>query len=353
MDNVLVAMSGGVDSSVAAYLLKKQGFGVSGATLRLYSPSSADNSAIPCCTSRDIEDAKAVCTTIGADFYVIDFQKEFESYVIKPFVDSYLNGETPNPCVECNRYLKFPKVFDKANELGHKFVATGHYCGIERHNGRYLLKKSKNTAKDQSYVLYSLHQDMLSRLLFPLGGLSKDEVRLLAAETGFSNSNKPDSQDICFIKDGDYVGFINRYTNKIYKSGQFLDMSGNVIGTHSGMIAYTVGQRRGLGTGFGARTYVISKNAKNNTVTLGKDEDLFSKSLNATDINYIPFDTLDSPIKLKAKVRYRMEEKDCTIFPTGTNSALVEFDKPQRAFSPGQSVVFYDGEYVVGGGKIV
>ncbi|MEG2003716.1 MAG: tRNA 2-thiouridine(34) synthase MnmA, partial [Clostridia bacterium] len=346
------AMSGGVDSSVAAYILTEKGYAASGITMKLFDFADECSDSL-CCSTDDAADAENVAKQLDIPFYIANLKDEFVSRVITPFVNSYLNGQTPNPCIECNRHLKFDKLFKKADDLNIKYLATGHYADIEFSNGKYLLKKSKNLQKDQSYVLYSLNQQKLSRLIFPLGSLSKEEVREIAKKCGFFNYNKPDSQDICFIKNGDYVDFISHFLGVNFSKGKFLNSDGKVIGEHNGMIYYTIGQRRGLGTGFGERIYVTSKNATDNTVTLGKDEDLFKKSFIVKNANFIPFDILSSPLKLSAKIRYRMVEQPATVFPESANSVRVEFDFPQRAISPGQSAVFYDGEYVVGGGEIV
>ena len=346
-------MSGGVDSSVSAYLLKEQGHQCIGITMKLFSNEDICLSwKKVCCSQRDIEDASNVCSTLEIPFYVNDFTNDFKSIVIERFIDIYRKGATPNPCIDCNRFIKFPKLLQRAKLFDADYVVTGHYARIVYENGRYLLKKANDVSKDQSYVLYTLTQDQLSRLLFPLGELHKTEVRNIAKKLGLLNAEKEDSQDICFVPDGDYSSFIEKYTNQPNISGNFLDMKGNILGKHNGIIKYTIGQRRGLGIALNKPMYVFSKNINDNTVVLCEDEELFCNTLTATDFNWIAYDYLNKPIKIKAKIRYNQEEESAVAEQISDNDVRINFDKPQRAIAPGQAVVLYDNDIVVGGGTI-
>lgn len=351
----VVAMSGGVDSSVAALLARQAGFETIGVTLRLY---DNEDIGIPrektCCSLDDVNDARAVASRLGMPFYVFNFKESFHKEVIGRFVSSYERGETPNPCIECNRYVKIGKLVERAQEIGFPYVATGHYARVEwdEDMGRWLLKKGLDPDKDQSYMLYSLTQKQLSRLLLPLGGLSKNEVRQMAEEHGFLNARKRDSQDICFVPQGDYAGFIQRYAGKTFPPGPFVGFRGEVYGEHKGIIRYTVGQRKGLGLSFPQPMYVCGLDAKQNRVLLGKQEQLFSKTLIAHDINLISVKDIGSPMKVKAKVRYRQAEQPAAVVQTGPDTLRVEFDFPQRAVTKGQAVVLYQDDIVVGGGTI-
>ncbi len=342
---VLIAMSGGVDSSVCAHILQKDGFSCKGAIMEMLDHSIKDNT--------DTEDARSVCEKLGIDFYVLDKREQFEKCVISPFVSSYENGFTPNPCIECNRHLKFGAFLKEAQNLGMDYIATGHYALIEHADNRYYLKKGKDPNKDQSYVLYNLTQNQLSHTLFPLGTMSKEEIRAIAQEAQLLNARKKDSQDICFIPDGDYATFIKNYTKKDYPLGSFVNLKGDVIGTHEGIIKYTVGQRKGLGCGFGEKMYVHSKDVDANEVVLSGNNDLFSNSLNAKDFNWISFDKSPNKIKAYAKVRYSAKETPCTVHCLSDDEVYIEFDTSQRAIAKGQSVVLYDGDYVLGGGIII
>lgn len=349
MKKVLTGMSGGVDSSVTAHLLMKNGFEVAGVNLVMHSNENENS----CGCKKDVETARQVSESMGIDFYAFDFTKEFEQTVIKDFIDTYTNGATPNPCVVCNRNIKFGALIDKADELGFDYIATGHYAMIEKdNNGRFLLKKGSDETKDQSYVLYCLTQHQLSRTLFPLGEYRKTQVREIAQANGFINANKHDSQDICFIPDGDYASYIENHTGTKFESGDFVTLDGKILGTHRGIIRYTIGQRKGLGLALPAPMYVYRKDMENNKVILTDEAKLFSSTLTAKNINLIPFDKLTSPMRVKAKVRYKQAEQFATIEQIDENRIHVEFDTPQRAIAKGQSVVFYDGEYVVGGGVI-
>ncbi len=352
---VMLAMSGGVDSSVALLLLKEK-YDVIGVTLKLY--DNADIGIKPsktCCSLTDVEDAKSVAAKCGIDHYTFNFTDYFKENVIERFVYAYLDGETPNPCIDCNRYVKFDEMLRRAVSLECDFLATGHYARIEKDEitGRYLLKKAVDDTKDQSYVLYNLTQEQLSKILFPMGGIKKTEARQLADSSRLINASKPDSQDICFVPDGDYAQFIKTHTGKSLPCGNFVDKNGNVLGRHKGITHYTIGQRKGLGIALGKPAYVVDINPDNNTVVLGDENDLFSTTLTAKDVNFISINRLESPLKLKARTRYKQTEQPCTIFPNEDSTVTVVFDNPGRAFTPGQAVVFYDGDIVVGGGTII
>lgn len=352
---VLIGMSGGVDSSVAAFLLQQQGFSCIGATMKLFdSDEIGVNGESTCCSLSDVEDARSVAYRLDMPYFVFNFKADFRCHVMDPFVQAYETGFTPNPCLECNRYLKFQKMFQRANELDIAYLATGHYAQIEYHadTGRYWLKKAADLSKDQSYVLYMLNQEQLARIQFPLGGYTKAQVREIAEENGFVNARKHDSQDICFVPDGDYTGFLERYTGKTYPSGNFVDLQGNVLGQHRGIVRYTIGQRKGLGLALPQPHYVCAKHMAQNEVVLGLNEDLFTWELDAFDINLIPYEQLNEPIRVKAKVRYRHTEQWATVTQTDTDRLHIVFDEPQRAITPGQAVVLYDGDYVIGGGTI-
>lgn len=350
----MVAMSGGVDSAVTALLLQQQGYDCAGATLKLTPPAATLlQSTKSCCNPEEIEQAKQIASLLGISHTVIDASDAFCRHVVDYFVKTYLMGGTPNPCIVCNKTMKFGLLSQKSIELGYEKIATGHYAKVQKDpNGRFLLSSAKDSSKDQTYVLWSLSQEQLSHVLFPLGDLSKSEVREIALSHGFSNAQKQDSQDICFVPDGDYVAFIQRYTGKSYPTGSFLDLNGNILGTHQGMIRYTIGQRKGLGIAFGAPTYVVGKDAATNTVTLGSNDDLFSSHLTASQINLIAADRLDAPIRVQAKVRYRATPAWATAEQTDDDQLTLHFDEPQRAISKGQSVVLYDGDIVIGGGII-
>lgn len=345
-ESVLIGMSGGVDSSVAAYLLQQDNYACVGCTMQLY--------CNPCGGTDNTADAKSVADRMDIPFHVFDFQKEFHQNVIGNFIQSYEAGVTPNPCIQCNRFLKFGVMLDKALELGCNYVATGHYAQIRRdpETGRYLLCKAADRAKDQTYFLYSLTQHQLEHTLFPLGGLTKDAAREIAESQGFVTARKKDSQDICFVPDGDYVAFMKQYTGKIYSGGDYLDLSGNVVGRHQGAVCYTLGQRKGLGIALGAPVYVCAKDMEKNTVTVGSNEALFHNALRAVDFNWIPFPALTEPLRVTAKVRHSQNEQPATAYPEENGTVRVVFDAPQRAITPGQAVVLYQGDIVAGGGTI-
>lgn len=352
----LVAMSGGVDSSVAALLVCRAGYEAMGVTLRLYENEDAGLvGEKTCCSLDDVNDARAVCARLQIPFYVFNFKESFRREVMDRFTEAYEKGETPNPCIDCNRYIKFEKLMNRAKEIGCETVATGHYARVaqDEASGRWLLKKGLDTSKDQSYVLYSLTQQQLSRLLLPLGELTKEQVRQLAEENGFVNAKKRDSQDICFVPDGNYAAFIERHTGKSFAPGSFVGAGGQVYGQHRGIIHYTVGQRKGLGLSFPQPMYVCGIDPEKNEVLLGEHERLFSTELIAGEINLISRAEISEPMKVKAKVRYRQAEQPATAVQTGPDQLKITFDQPQRAVTKGQAVVLYDGDTVVGGGRIV
>lgn len=353
MKRAMIAMSGGVDSSVAAYLSVQAGYDCMGMTMRLYTNEEIGRTEKTCCSLDDVEDARSVAFRLGIPYRVFNFTEEFRTCVIDRFVNAYEHGETPNPCIDCNKYLKFGKIFQRMDELGYDYVVTGHYARIEQVGDRYLLKKGLDDSKDQSYVLYGLTQAQLSRTLFPLGGMAKTDARRIAEEQGFLNAHKHDSQDICFVPDGDYARFMEHYTGHDYPNGEFVDEQGKVLGEHKGIIRYTIGQRKGLGLALPCPMYVKDKDMEHNRVILSKNEDLFSKSLDARDFNWSAFDCPDRPIRAKAKIRYKHTEQPATITPTGPDTVHVEFDEPQRAICRGQAVVLYDGDTVIGGGTIL
>ncbi|MBR5931118.1 MAG: tRNA 2-thiouridine(34) synthase MnmA [Lachnospiraceae bacterium] len=351
----LIAMSGGVDSSVAAYFMKKAGYDCTGVTMKLFQNEEVGVSREhTCCSLDDVEDARSVAFHLDIPFYVFNFSDRFEECVIRRFVEAYEKGMTPNPCIDCNRFLKFDKLYQRAQELNLDYIVTGHYARIEKDDtsGRYLLKKAVDADKDQSYVLYTLTQEQLSHTQFPLGSMTKQEVRKIAEAQGFVNARKHDSQDICFVVDGKYGDFIENYTGKAFPEGDFVDQEGKVLGKHKGIIRYTIGQRKGLGLAVPEPVYVCSLDLEKNQVVLGKNEDLFSSVLTASDINLISVPEITEPMRVKAKVRYRQKEQWATVTQTGTDELRVVFDEPQRAITCGQAVVLYDGDVVVGGGTI-
>jgi tRNA-specific 2-thiouridylase len=353
---VLVAMSGGVDSSAAALLVQRAGYEALGATLKLFNNEDlgADQGEKACCSLESVEDARSVAYGLGMAFYVFNFASDFRREVMERFIQTYQRGETPNPCIDCNRYVKLGKLFRRAQEMDCGHVATGHYARVERDpaSGRWLLKKGLDENKDQSYVLYDLTQDQLSRLLLPLGGLTKPQVRALAEEAGFVNAHRRESQDICFVPDGDYARFIERWTGRPAHPGDFVGTDGQIYGRHKGIIHYTVGQRKGLGLSFPQPMYVCGIDPEENQVVLGRQEELFARRLTAQDLNLIAAQELSKPVRVQAKVRYRQKEQPATVQQTGPDQLLVTFDQPQRAITRGQAVVLYDGETVVGGGRI-
>lgn len=349
---VLLGMSGGVDSSVSALLLKEKGYEVIGITMQLW-----------CDDNKTVEDAKKVCDKLGIEHHVVNYKEEFKKYVIDDFINKYLDAKTPNPCIECNRYLKFGMMWEKAKELGAYYIATGHYaktCYSEKYK-RYVIKKSDSIKKDQSYVLYNIPKEIIEHIIFPLQSFeSKDDIRNIAIKNGLSVANKPDSQEICFIPDNDYSNFLMENVNDIeskncIKPGNIVDISGNVRGKHKGLINYTIGQRKGLGIQNDKPLYVIKLDKKYNQVIVGQKENTYSKEAFVNDINLIAIDNITNSINVKAKIRYAAKEASATVYSVeGKNDLLkVVFDEPQMAITPGQAIVFYDDDIVIGGGKIV
>ena len=342
---VLLGMSGGVDSSVSAIILQEQGYEVIGVTLNLFSCAS-------CCSYIDV---KIVCNTLGIPHFIIEGKDVFQKYVINDFINCYKKCTTPNPCIECNKYMKFGLMYEKAKELGCNYIATGHYAKTEyceKYN-QYVLKKSNAGKKDQSYVLYNLPQDMIDKVLFPLANFeSKDEIRKIAKEHNLIVANKPDSEDICFIPDGNYKKFLEQNSDLKAKEGNIVTRQGKVIGKHTGLYKYTIGQRKGLGISNPVPLFVIGFNQEKNELIVGEEKELYSKQLNAIDLNWMIKDKLKEKIQVSAKTRYSTKESKAIIYPIENGKMKVEFIEPQRAITPGQSIVFYDGDIVLGGGKI-
>lgn len=349
-----VAMSGGVDSSVAALLLAQAGWACTGVTLRLYAGAdAAPDGARTCCSLEDVEDARAVARRLGIRHYTFNFTEAFERDVIGRFVQGYLAGETPNPCIDCNKHIKFSALLRRAQLMGCTHVATGHYARIVRGaNGRMLLQTGLDAGKDQSYMLYGMTQRELAHTLFPLGALTKAEVRALALENGFGNARKRDSQDICFVPDGDYAAAIERLTGEKSEPGDFVDRQGHVLGRHGGIIRYTVGQHRGLGLGQSEKRYVCALCPEENTVVLGGADELFSRTALVSEMNWISGEAPQTPIRCRVKTRYRQTEQPAVVTALPDGWARVDFDEPQRAVTPGQAAVLYDGDVVLGGGTI-
>ncbi|MEY8460530.1 tRNA 2-thiouridine(34) synthase MnmA [Eggerthellaceae bacterium 24-137] len=362
----MAAMSGGVDSSVCALLLQRAGCDVRGATMVLRDaavpvagagPHGAACDVAPCGSSRDVEDARAVCRRLGIPHDAFDLRSRFDAAVIRPFCDAYLAGRTPNPCIDCNRHLKFEALQQRRRELGLQYVATGHYARRRWNeaSGRWQLLRALDTAKDQSYVLYHLTQDTLAHMLFPLGGLTKDEVRALARDHGFVTADKPESQDICFVPDGDYAGFIEGYCGdaSAFAAGEIVNREGRVLGEHGGLVHYTIGQRKGIGVAASEPLYVVEKDVAANRLVVGFKDELESRGVVARDVNLVSGDALDGRRHVQVKTHYRQRPVDAVAQQTGPDELTVTFDEPQRPAAPGQAVVIYDGEVVLGGGTAV
>ena len=345
---VLIAMSGGVDSSVAAWLLKEQGYECSGASMRLF-----DGLESTCCSLDDVEDARAVCRVLDIPFHVFNFKETFTYTVLARFIDGYENGSTPNPCIDCNRYLKFEKFLWRALELEYDYIATGHYVRTEQADGRWFLRKGADASKDQSYVLASMTQDQLAHTLFPLGGYNKPDIRQIAERHNLVNAHKADSQDLCFAPNNDYAAALTRFSGKQYPPGDFVSPDGHILGRHKGIVRYTVGQRKGLGISSPEHLYVLEKRVRDNTIVLGSRDRLLRNDLTATDLNWITFDRPPQSFRAKARIRYNNPESWANVTTAPDGTVRITFDEPVSAVAPGQLVVLYDGEYVLGSGTIV
>lgn len=354
---VVVGMSGGVDSSVAAWLLKKQGYDVIGVTMQIWqdelSEQQEENGG--CCGLSAVDDARRVAERLQIPYYVMNFKKEFKENVMDYFVQEYIDGRTPNPCIACNRFVKWESLLKRSLDIGAEYIATGHYARVEQlPNGRYALRKSATAAKDQTYALYNLTQHQLSHTLMPVGEYTKNEIREMAAEIGLVVANKPDSQEICFIPDHDYAKFIEENTDCRLEEGNFVDKYGNVLGRHKGITHYTVGQRKGLNLSMGHPVFVTAICPETNEVVIGENEDVFSNIVRCNKLNWMAIEGLaGGEMRVTAKIRYSHKGAPCVIRETGEDTVECVFDEPQRAATPGQAVVFYDGDYVVGGGTIL
>lgn len=353
---VVVGMSGGVDSSVAAYLLKEQGYDVIGVTMQIWQDEDeyVKEQEGGCCGLSAVEDARRVADMLEIPYYVMNFKREFKTNVMDYFIDEYLSGRTPNPCIACNRYVKWESLLHRSMEIGADYIATGHYARIDRlPNGRYAVRTSATAAKDQTYALYNLTQDQLSRTLMPVGEYTKDEIREIACKIGLRVANKPDSQDICFVPDGDYASFIEKETGKTTEPGNFVDVSGKIIGRHKGLIHYTVGQRKGLNLSMGHPVFVVALKPETNEVVIGETSDVFSNKVYANRINCMGVADFDSDMRMTGKIRYSHKGATCLVRRIEEDLLECVFDEPQRAVTPGQALVLYNGEYVMGGGTII
>ncbi|HHT06571.1 MAG TPA: tRNA 2-thiouridine(34) synthase MnmA [Hydrogenispora sp.] len=352
---VVVGMSGGVDSSVAAHLLHEAGYEVIGITMQIWPEDAPREESGGCCGLTAVDDARRVCQQLGIPHYTLNFRDEFNKYVIDYFIDEYQRGRTPNPCIACNRFVKWESLLTKALQLGADYIATGHYARIlfDQETGRYLLKKAATSKKDQTYALYNLTQEQLARTLMPLGDYTKEEVRRIAAAIGLNVANKPDSQEICFIPDHDYGRFIEEHASSTSGPGNFVDRQGRILGQHKGIIHYTVGQRKGLGLAVGKPVYVLEIRPESNEVVVGTDEEVYQQTVYADQLNFIPFDRLATQQAVTAKIRYNHDPAPATVTMVDDNTLRCDFTEPQRAITPGQALVLYDGDLVVGGGSII
>lgn len=353
---VIVGMSGGVDSSVAALLLKEQGYEVIGVTMQIWQDEEEklqeENGG--CCGLTAVDDARRVAASLDIPYYVMNFKREFKENVIDYFVDEYIGGRTPNPCIACNRFVKWESLLKRSMDIGADYIATGHYARVEQlPNGRYAVRTSATGRKDQTYALYNLTQEQLKRTLMPVGGYTKEEIREMAAKMNLPVAHKPDSQDICFVPDGDYASFIEKTADQTFPQGNFVLTDGTIVGRHNGIIHYTVGQRKGLGVAMGYPVFVLAIRPETNEVVLGKAEESLSRYVRADRINFMSVEDLKEPKKVWAKIRYNHKGAWCTVERTGEDEILCTFDEPLRAAAPGQAVVLYDGEYVLGGGTII
>ena len=353
---VVVGMSGGVDSSVAAWLLKEQGYDVIGVTMQIW--QDEDNEVQEenggCCGLSAVDDARRVASSIGIPYYVMNFKQEFQKNVIDYFTEEYLNGRTPNPCIACNRYVKWEALLQRSLSIGADYIATGHYARIDKlPNGRYAIRRSATLAKDQTYALYNLTQEQLAHTLMPVGNYSKDKIREMAEEIGLQVANKPDSQDICFVPDGDYAIFIEENADTPIRQGNFVTLDGKILGKHKGIIHYTVGQRKGLGLALGYPAFVLEIRPETDEVVIGTYEESLTHTLRANELNFMSVEDITEPIRVFAKIRYNHKGAWCTVEKTGEDEITCTFDEPIRAVTPGQAVVLYDGEYVLGGGTIL
>lgn len=349
---VVIGMSGGVDSSVAAYLLKEQGYDVIGVTMQVWQEDKEyEEREGGCCSLSSVEDARRVAYSLDIPFYVMNFKDVFKTNVIDYFIDEYMEGRTPNPCIACNKYIKFDAFLKKAQSLGADYVATGHYATVEKIEDRFVLKKSEDDKKDQTYALYSLTQYQLAHTLMPCGNYHKDKIREIAKEIGLRVHNKKDSMEICFIPDNDHGAFIEKMVPNI-REGNFVDKNHNILGRHKGIVYYTIGQRKGLGIAFGIPMFVTDINPLLNEVVLGSEEDIFKTELVAKDMNFMPFDKLQGEMEVEAKIRYSAKPSKASILPMDGGRVKVVFKEKQRAITKGQSVVFYQGKILVGGGII-
>lgn len=353
---VVVGMSGGVDSSVCAYLLKKQGYDVIGVTMQIWQDDDVcdikDDGA--CCGLSAVNDARRVAEQIGIPYYVMNFKKEFKENVMDYFTDEYLNGRTPNPCIACNRYVKWEALLKRSLDIGADYIATGHYSRVEQlPNGRYSIKKSVTDTKDQTYALYNLTQEQLKHTLMPVGEYTKDKIRELANEIGLNVASKPDSQDICFVPDNDYAGFLENVAGVKVEQGNFVTKDGKVLGKHKGIIHYTIGQRKGLNLSMGHPVFVTEIRPDTNEVVIGESEDLFTKRIVVNKFNFMSVEDIDSEVRLIGKIRYSHKGAPCVVKKLDNGLIECMFDEPQRAPTPGQALVLYDGDYVFGGGTII